>query len=190
MTKIVCLLGSPREGGNSDKLASVFLDATEAQGAQVSRHALRDMQFCGPTGALPDGGLGPEDDLHAVLQDVMRADVIVFATPIYFCNMTGLMKQAFDRFFAFFVPDYVTAEEPSKLGRQKAFVLIQTQGEGADRYDDLLGQYGPALDKLGLEHRYLVRACGVRALGDMAKQAEVLAEAEALARQLVNPKEP
>lgn len=178
-------MGSPRQGGNSDLLASAFLDAAEAQGAEITCHALRDLKFSGPDGQMPDsdGGYGPVDDLHPVLDDVRHADVVVFATPIYFCNMTGMMKQAFDRFFAFFVPDYVTAEEPSRLGRNKRFVLIQTQGEGAERYGDLLEQYGPALDKLGLENRALIRACGVRAQGDVLAQADVLDQAKALGRE-------
>ena len=187
MTKVVCLFGSPRVGGNSDLLANVFLEAAAQRGAQIKRHALRDLQFSGPTGAMPDpdGGLGPEDDLHPVLTDVAQADVIVFATPIYFCNMTGLLKQAFDRFFAFFVPDYVTAAEPSRLGRDKQFVLVQAQGEGPERYGDLLDQYGPALDKLGLEQRHLIRACGVRQIGEVMDQADVVAEANTLAQGLI-----
>jgi multimeric flavodoxin WrbA len=129
------------------------------------------------------GDYGVEDDMAGVLDDVIGADVIVFATPIYFCNMTGLMKQAFDRFFAFFVPDYVTSADPSRLGKGKGFVLIQVQGEGPERYGDLLDQYAPALDKLGLTDRALVRACHVREPGDVAKMDEALERARAEGRK-------
>ncbi|MFK7940338.1 MAG: flavodoxin family protein [Roseovarius sp.] len=174
--RIVCLLGSPRADGNSDQLADAFLDAAETAGAEVSRHALRDLRFDGPTGKKPDaeGDYGVEDDMAGVLDDVIHADVIVFATPIYFCNMTGLMKQAFDRFFSFFVPDYVTSATPSRLGKAKGFVLIQTQGEGPERYGDLLEQYAPALDKLGLQSRALVRACNVRERGDVMQAKDAV----------------
>lgn len=188
MTRIVCLLGSPRVGGNSDALADAFCDAALAQGAKCRQFALRDLRFqgCVNLRQCKSGAetCGLDDDLLPVLDAVAGADVVVIASPIYFCNMTGLAKQALDRFFSFFVPDYVTADIPSRLGRDKAFVLIQVQGEGPERYGDLLGQYGPALDKLGFERRDLIRACGVREVGDVLQQADVMQQAEALARQL------
>ena len=106
------------------------------------------------------------------------------ATPIYFCNMSGLLKQALDRFFSFFVPDYVTAPVPSRLPAGMDFVLIQTQGEGAERYGDLLDQYGPALDKMGFANRHLIRAAGVRERGDVLQHLSALAQADQLARAL------
>ncbi len=188
MTRIVCLLGSPRAGGNSDALADAFCNAAVGQGAQCRQFALRDLRFqgCVNLRQCKSGAetCGLDDDLLPVLDAVAGADVVVIATPIYFCNMTGLAKQALDRFFSFFVPDYVTADVPSRLGRDKALVLIQVQGEGPERYGDLLGQYGPALDKLGFQRRELIRACGVREVGDVLQQDSVMQQAEALARQL------
>lgn len=189
MTRVACLLGSPRAGGNSDALTDALLSALAGQGAQVVCHALRDLEFDGyrplPDGTLTTDSAHQQDDLTPVLADVTQADLVVLATPIYFCNMTALLKQALDRFFCFFKPDYVTNPEPSVLGRDKVLVLVQVQGEGPERYADLLDQYAPALDKLGFARRELLRACGVRAPGDVAGQHEVMNRAEALALDLM-----
>ncbi|WP_317056529.1 flavodoxin family protein [Roseovarius rhodophyticola] len=186
MTDIVCLLGSPRKAGNSDLLAERFCAAAEVHGAQTQTHSLRDLRFQGYTEA--NGHMneyGPDDDLGPVLADVEGADVLVLATPIYFCNISGLTKLALDRFFAFLVPDYLTAEIPSKLGRDKTLVFVQTQGESEDHYTDILEQYAPAFDKLGFTHRYLLRACNVRGFGDITRHTEALMEADLLARRIV-----
>ncbi len=188
MTRIACLLGSPRAGGNSDILAGAFCEAAEREGALVETFALRDLRFqgcvwlrhCKTRGT----GCGLQDDLIPVLNAVTAADVVLMATPIYFCNVSGLLKQALDRFFSFFVPNYVTAEEPSRLGHSKTFVLVQVQGEGVERYGDLLDQYGPALDKLGFQRRVLIRACGVREVGDVLQHEEALQQARHLAQRL------
>ena len=189
MRRVTCLMGSPRAGGNSDALAAAFCAAARAQGANVIQFALRDLQFqgCVNLRQCKTGGTecGLQDDLLPVLRAVARADVVVLATPIYFCNMSGLLKQALDRFFSFFVPDYVTASEPSRLGRSKALVLVQVQGEGPERYGDLLAQYGPALDKLGFERCELIRACGVREVGDVAQDTVALRRAETVAQELI-----
>jgi len=183
--RVVCLLGSPRAGGNSDMLAERFCGAAAQAGAQIETFALRDMQFQGYTTPQAATPYGPDDDLAPALAAIKTADLLVMSTPIYFCNMTGLLKQAFDRFFCFFKPDYVTNPEPSVLGRNKALVLVQAQGEGPERYGDLLDHYGPALDKLGFARRDVIRACGVRAPGDLTAQPDILQSADTMARQLV-----
>lgn len=188
MKRVVCLLGSPREGGNSDALAGVFCEEARYQGAQVAQFALRDLRFqgCMNVMACKTGGdeCGLHDDLNPVLSLVQTADVVVMATPIYFCNVSGLLKQSLDRFFSFFVPHYVTADEPSRMGAGKVFVLVQTQGEGAERYGGLLEQYGPALDKLGFARRELIRAAGVRDIGDAMAAEDVVQHARELARDI------
>ena len=186
MTRVVCLLGSPREGGNSDQLAGRFCAAAKMHGAQTRTHSLRDLRFQGYVdlnGAA--GQFGSDDDLAPVLSDVEDADVLVLATPIYFCNVTGLMKQALDRFFAFFVSDYLTADVPSRLGTNRTLVLAQTQGEVADKYETLLEDYSPAFDKLGFTNRYLLRAAEVREPSDIFTRTDVLEEADLLARRIV-----
>ena len=42
---IVCLLGSPRPGGNSDFLARQVCEAAEAQGAEIWPFRLNSLEF-------------------------------------------------------------------------------------------------------------------------------------------------
>ncbi len=188
MTKLVCLLGSPRKDGNSDLLAERFCNTAKVEGATVRTHSLRDLRFQGCMNIhfckIGGNSCGLDDDMLPVLADLSEADVLVLATPVYFCNVSGLMKQAMDRFYSFLTADYLTAEEPSRLGRGKRLILLQTQGEAEEHYADLLAGYAPALDKLGFERRDTLRGCGVRAPGDVLKQNALMAETDALAREV------
>lgn len=177
---IVVLRGSPRASGNSDQLADRFCETAIEAHAELHDYALRDLEFS-PFGEVADDH---QDQLSPALNDIVGADIIVLTTPIYFCNMSGLLKGALDRFFGFLKSDYLTNPEPSKLPRGKHLVLLQTQGEGEERYDALLEQYGPGLDKLGLNERHLVRACGVREPGDIQAHPTALQDVEALAKRL------
>jgi len=186
MTRAVCLLGSPRPGGNSDLLGERFCGALEVHGASVKTHTLRDLRF---QGYVPDAqrhkeeALGEHhDDLEEVLEDIDNAHILVMATPVYFCNMTGLMKQAFDRFYAFLT---ISNGLPQRRAPDKTLVWVQVQGEGEAMYDDILGQYAPALDMLGFGQRGLLRACNVREPGEVLDQRAVLQKSDLLARKLV-----
>lgn len=178
---IVVLRGSPRPSGNSDQMADRFCDTARECGTLVHDYALRELVFS-PFGEVASAH---QDDLNPALDAIYTAQLVVVSTPIYLCNMSGLLKGALDRFFGFLKSDYLTNPEPSKLPPGKDFVLLQAQGEPAERYGDLLGQYGPALDKLGFNGRHLVRACGVRDLNDIQTHPTALQAVEDLARRLI-----
>lgn len=187
MTRAVCLLGSPRPDGNSDILADRFCGALDVHGALVKIHTLRDLRFHGYISDAErhkDEKLGEHhDDFEQVLDDIRRAHIVVMATPIYFCNMSGLLKQAFDRFYGLL--EIQASGLPKSRAAEKTLVFIQTQGEGEAVYGDLLDQYAPALDILGFRRRELLRACGVRDAGDVLDQPDILRQADLLARSLV-----
>jgi multimeric flavodoxin WrbA len=102
--KIVILSASPRKGGNSDLLCDQFmLGATEA-GHQVEKIFLQDKKInhCTACGACQSNGgrCLQQDDMAEVLDKMIRANVIVMATPVYFYAMNGQMKTLIDRTYA------------------------------------------------------------------------------------------
>ena len=127
----VCLLGSPRRGGNSDRLAEHFLRHANDLGAPVETFALSELQYSGCQNLfrcktdLDHCGL--QDDLTPVLSAISRAEVLVLASPVYFTSVSSQLKLAMDRFFSFFVPDYPNAKNKSRLSAGRHVVLLQTQ---------------------------------------------------------------
>lgn len=187
MQRVVCLLGSPRANGSSDRLANRFCKAAKSAGADVVTHALRDLRFQGYTPAPDSLYAIPKDDLDPVLADVADSDVLVLATPIYFCDMTGLMKQAFDRFHAFLSDDPASGRVTSDLDRDATLVLIQVQGNDASLHDDLLAHYKPAFDMLGFVRQERLRACGIQEPRDLKTAPHLLEAAEKLATDILRP---
>ena len=47
-----------------------------------------------------------DDDVNGIMEKVMKADVIVWATPIYYYEMSGQMKTLIDRMNAMYDRDY------------------------------------------------------------------------------------
>ncbi|MEM6577329.1 MAG: NAD(P)H-dependent oxidoreductase [Pseudomonadota bacterium] len=185
MQSVVCLLGSPRANGSSDRLADRFCRASKNAGANVVIHALRDLRYQGympPSDSLYESS---EDDLDSVLADVEEADVLVLATPIYFCDVTGLMKQALDRFDAFLEEDAETGRLRSSLGQDKTLVLIQVQGNEDTQHRDLLDHYKLAFDTFGFTRQECLRACGIHEPRDLKALPQLFESADTLAEDVL-----
>lgn len=193
MTKLLCLLGSPRADANSSKLAQHFATTAEAEGAEVQMVKLAELAFGGCRNLFhcktAGERCGQSDDLSVVLDKIHEADILLLASPIYFTDVSGLLKAAIDRFFSFFRADYVTNPEKSRLPPGKSLVMALIQGEPETRCADVFGRYGRPFAMLGFKDRHLLRGCGLREAGAIAGRPELLAEAEHLAHRLVTARQ-
>ncbi len=100
MKKVIVVTASPRTGGNSHILAQAFTKGAQEAGNEVQTVAIRDLglQFC--TGCLycqshPKCVLS--DGMNALYDAFQNADVLVFATPIYYYAVSGQLKTFLDR---------------------------------------------------------------------------------------------
>lgn len=110
MSKQVFILStSPRKAGNSAALAEQFAAGAREAGHQVERISLsgKSIGFCrGCLACQQTHQCVIRDDMDGILEKMLRADVIVFATPIYFYEMCGQMKTLLDRTNPLFPQDY------------------------------------------------------------------------------------
>lgn len=110
MSKTVLVLStSPRKGGNSDALADAFVRGAQEAGNQVEKITLYDktIGFCkGCLSCQNTQRCIIRDDADAITQKMLTADVIAFATPIYYYGMCGQMKTLLDRANPQFPADY------------------------------------------------------------------------------------
>ena len=109
MKKVIVISTSLRPGSNSDMLADKFVEGAKAAGNVVEKISLVDknLQFC--KGCLACQKLGRcviNDDVNDIMAQVLKADVVVWATPIYYYEMSGQMKTLIDRMNAMYPLDY------------------------------------------------------------------------------------
>lgn len=101
MSKQVWIVSaSLRPNSNSDALARAFARGARDAGHTVTEVSLRgkDLRFCQGCLACQRTGRCPiQDDAAALVRQMHDADVLVFATPIYYYEMSGQMKTLLDR---------------------------------------------------------------------------------------------
>lgn len=101
------LTGSPRRGGNSDKLADAFISGAKLAGHAVVKYSTADKTIkgcmacnnCFSTGTA----CSMADDFNELAPLVEKADMIVFATPLYWFSFPVQLKAAIDKFFSFLI---------------------------------------------------------------------------------------
>ncbi|MGN1372704.1 MAG: flavodoxin family protein [Candidatus Coproplasma sp.] len=107
--KVLVISTSLRKFGNSETLADAFI-----QGAQSAGNFVEKISLCGKTVNFCKGCLACQkthkcviaDDVKDIIEKMLTADVIAFATPIYYYEMAGQMKTLLDRANPLFSADY------------------------------------------------------------------------------------
>ncbi len=107
--KVLVISTSLRQNSNSEGLADEFARGAFEQGNQVEKVSLRNqaIHFC--RGCLAYQKIGRcviNDDANAIVDKMLEADVLVFASPIYYYEMAAQMKTLLDRANPIYPLDY------------------------------------------------------------------------------------
>ena len=108
MKKVLIISSSLRPNSNSEILAKSFFDGAKVNN-DVELISLKNktINFC--KGCLACGKLHKcviKDDSNEIVEKMANADVIVWATPVYYYSMSGLMKTMIDRANPLYSVDY------------------------------------------------------------------------------------
>ena len=107
--KVLIISSSPRKGGNSETLAAAFAKGAREAGHQIETVYLREKQvgFCkGCLACLKLGHCVIQDDAVEIAAKMHDANVLVFATPVYYYCVSGQLKTMLDRANPLFDTDY------------------------------------------------------------------------------------
>lgn len=107
--KVLIISTSLRNNANSEILAKETERGAIVAGHEVEFITLKgkEIKFC--KGCLACQKLGQcviNDDANAITEKMKNADVIVWATPVYYYEMSGQMKTLIDRANSLFSADY------------------------------------------------------------------------------------
>ena len=101
--KIVVLKGSPRKSGNSNWLADQFIKGATEAGHQITefdctKHNVGGCLACNV--CRMNGPCVQKDDFTPLREELLAADAIVLATPIYYFGISAQLKTVIDRFYS------------------------------------------------------------------------------------------
>ena len=164
MSKNVLIISSsPRKGGNSETLAASFAKGAEEAGHKVETVYLQEKSygFCkGCLACLKLGHCVIDDDAVEVAARMHDADVLVFATPVYYYSVSGQLKTMLDRANPLFDSDYAFT---------KAYLLATAAEDGEETVEGTVKAVQGWVDCFErCELAGTVFAGGVNGVGDIA----------------------
>lgn len=131
--KVISILGSPREKGNTVKVLDWVEDELRSLGHEVDRVNVVDHTIGGCLGCrrcqdvLDDLGCAQDDDAQAIFQRMMAADIILWASPLFWWDFPSQLKALVDRQYCF-VTGYGGPSYRSLAEGKKSALLVTCDG--------------------------------------------------------------
>lgn len=173
--KIMVLNGSPRNG-NTVTAVNAFAEGAKAKHeVEIVDTYKLDIGPCMGCGACECyKGCVADDDTNMIIDKLAAADMIVFASPVYWWGITAQMKLVIDKCYC----------RGTMLGGKKAGVII-VGGSPVDneQYALIRGQFGCISGYLGWDIVFH-KDYSATETDDLAKDAEALAELKAEGEKL------
>lgn len=160
--KNVLVISTSLRKGNSNALAEKFAEGAKGAGNNVEIVSLvgKNISFCrGCFACLSKGKCVINDDANEITEKMKNADVIAFATPVYYYSMSGQMKTLIDRANSLYDSDYKFKD---------IYLLASAAMEDEDTMDKTvvaLEGWIECFDRAELKG--VVKALGVNDVGDI-----------------------
>jgi len=188
---VLGLMGSPRAQGNTDLLLTAFLEGAHAQGVAVlkvdvpSKHIApcQGCRFCEKQGFCRQ----QKDDMGEMNHLLRRADLVVFATPIFFYGPSAQMKALIDRSQALWARRYIMKLKDPKAPFRTGFLLAVGATKGKELFTgtSLIAKY--FYDAVGARYEGFLGFRQVEAPGAIARHPSALADARNKGEELAGP---
>jgi multimeric flavodoxin WrbA len=135
MKTALILNGSPRPKGNTVVLINWARKALQDANWRIEQADLYAINFrgCAHCDTCKKSATSPAcvltDDFSPVLEQIIAADLIIIASPVYCWSVSGCMSAALDRFYSLF------KKEKSFVAGKKIIGLLTAGGEEHDGID-------------------------------------------------------
>ena len=195
MPKIVAIYGSPRRNGNTATLLKQAVAGARDTGAEVREFVLRDLKMspCLEIYKCKENGrCAIQDDLQRIQDEMLAADGLILASPIFFYTVSAHTKILMDRCQSCWVKKYWIDKTPfgKRPMKRKGLFISVGATRGKKLFDGALLTVRYFFDVLDMA---LWRSLLYRSLdleGDVLNHTDYLEEAYRAGREFAGALSP
>ncbi len=150
--KVMALMGSPRKSGYTAKLLGTLLREFP-KGTNIEIVNLYELNPipCNACGYCKAGNGCSKKDLEEFFKKFETADVIIFATPIYFMGVPAPLKALIDRFQRYYEARFRRNVKHPIEKRRKAALIVTSGSDGEIGFEVIKHQLLQAFSVLNIE---------------------------------------
>ena len=191
--KVLGIYGSPRKGGNTDILLDESLRAAREAGADVSYIRCCDLKMsgCVECGSCDETGQCViPDDMQVVYPQLVEADAIILASPMFFYGITSQAKALMDRCQALWCKRMLEKDQDRRRTYDggRGYLICAGATGGKQLFDgaQLVAKY--FYDALDMSYEGGVFVKKIEAKGDIRKDPDALKQAYELGKTAAEPR--
>ncbi|WP_286923819.1 MULTISPECIES: flavodoxin family protein [Lysinibacillus] len=178
---ITAFIGSSRIASNSEQLADYVLADIPHQKIDLKNITIKPIHDL----RHDDNGFQfVDDDYDQIIQAFLTSDIVIFATPIYWYSMSGIMKNMIDR-LSHAIRDERFPQLKEKLQTTEAIVLAVGGDAPNIKGLPMIQQFHYIFDFLRIPFSSYIIGNGNKP-GEIANDSQALAQAKILNQKLKN----
>ncbi len=183
--RILVINGATRVNGNTDIILSKLITSALQTDVQIKQIDVRKKKIKDCIGCYQcndNTACSIKDDMVEVYEEINKSALIIFASPIYWWGVTGIMKVLIDRLYLY----YSDLNKPFIAGKKA--IIISPMNMNSDIYKSkiFLDFYKIVFDNLNM---ILVETClfgNVNEKGVIQKNSEYLNQINQLGKTLID----
>ncbi len=180
---ILIINGSLRIDGNTDILVKEIIAGTEPTDVNINLAELRNKKIADCIGCYAcskESKCSLSDDMIDIRNKVEQADLLIFASPLYWGAITGLMKSFIDRLFYY----YHSQNKALVSGKKAIVVTVMHQKSGGDEEENLTKFYDDLCAALGIKIINKIFFDGLMEKGAVLNKQEHIEQASFIGKNL------
>jgi len=185
--RIMALFGSPRRRGNSDLLLEEVLRGIGEKEAEIQRLYLSEVDIspCRECRKCEERGeCVINDQMQEIYSQLLAANAVILASPIFFYGLTAQAKAFIDRCQALWARRYVLKMENRRKTKAKGWFVAVGATRGGQLFQGAALTVRYFFDALNVEYTGELFFRGVEKKGEILGRPSALRQAFELGRQI------
>ena len=183
--RAVIINGAIRVQGNTDTLVNKIIQGSSGTDVEVDLVTLREKKVGNCMGCyqcLAKSSCAIQDDMTQLRRFIENAQLLIFASPLYWCGVTGLMKTFIDRLFFY----YHLETKPWISGKKAVIITPMNQQNVVYESETLVHFYTRLLNCLGIKDIDMFFFGDIMKKEDLSQKPHYLKKAYRIGKNLAN----
>lgn len=180
---VLIINGATRINGNTDILVGKIIDGAKNAGLNPNLIELRNKNISNCIGCyrcFKESECNFQDDMTKIRNQINSTELMILASPLYWCGVTGLMKTFLDRLFFYYHP-----RKKDLISGKKAIIVTPMNQKNVDFESEVLVEfYKRLLDRLGVKIMGMFFFSDIMEKGAVLKKLEYLKQAYGIGTNL------